>query len=223
VAGLAPEVVLVAVGARRETPAIPGADRPEVLCGDDLRDLLTGFDAAKARKLGPRQRALLWAGRRLGVANRLELTRALSRCWMPVGKRVVLIGGGLVGVELADFLRDRGREVVVLEASDTLAAEMAPPRRWRVLHQLRGAGVKLRTRVRVESIGDEGVRFLDDDGASGVVAADSVILALGARADRSLLDGLRGRVPEAHAIGDCERVGYIQGALEDAARAARRI
>jgi len=57
---LAPDVVLVAVGARREAPPIPGIDRPEVLSGDDLRRLLTGGElGAATRKLPLRQRAVL--------------------------------------------------------------------------------------------------------------------------------------------------------------------
>jgi 2,4-dienoyl-CoA reductase (NADPH2) len=221
---LAPDVVLVAVGARREAPAIPGVDRPEVLSGDDLRRLLTGGDpGAATRKLPLHQRVVLGMGSLLGLSSRLALARQLTRHWMPLGKRVAIVGGGLVGIELAEFLSERGREVAVLEEGTTFAAQMAPPRRWRALHELRERGVDLRSQVRVEAIRDEGVTFLDEEEGRHTVAVDSVILAAGARDNRGLAEAIAGLGPEVHSIGDCDGVGYIEGAILDGARAARQI
>ena len=62
-------------------------------------------------------------------------------------------GGGLVGVELAEFLAERGREVTVLEESPVLAAEMALPRRWRILYTLREHGVQLLHREGIDDVG----------------------------------------------------------------------
>jgi 2,4-dienoyl-CoA reductase (NADPH2) len=221
---LAPDVVLVAVGARREAPPIPGVDRPEVLSGDGLRRLLTGGDpGAAARKLPLRQRVMLGMGSLLGLSNRLALARQLTRHWMPLGKRVAIVGGGLVGIELAEFLSERGREVAVLEEGTTFAAQMAPPRRWRALHELRERGVDLRSQVRVEAIRDEGVTFSDEGGGRHTVAVDSVILAAGARDNRGLAEAIADLGPEVHSIGDCDGIGYIEGAILDGARAARQI
>jgi 2,4-dienoyl-CoA reductase-like NADH-dependent reductase (Old Yellow Enzyme family) len=221
---LAPDVVLVAVGARHAAPPIPGVDRPDVFSGDDLRRLLTGGDpGAAARKLTRRQRAVLRTGSLLGLSGRLALVRAVTRHWMPLGRRIAIVGGGLVGVELAEFLSQRGRQVAVLEESAAFAAEMAPPRRWRALHQLRERGVELWSQVRVEAIGDEGVRFADAEGARHSLAVDSVILATGAREDRALADAISNLGAEVHSIGDCDGLGYIAGAIQDAARVAREI
>jgi 2,4-dienoyl-CoA reductase (NADPH2) len=223
---LSPDLVLVAVGARREPPAIPGVDRKNVLGGDDLRSLVTGGDgdgSGAAHKLSLRQRAVLGVGNLLGISERIGLARELTRRWMPLGKRVAVVGGGLVGVELAEFLVERGREVAVLEESKNFAAEMAPPRRWRVLHGLREHGVRLLGEVRVEAIEDRGVVFADGDGESRVLEADSVIVATGVRENTELAEAIASLGVEVHALGDCSGVGYIQGALLDAARVARAI
>jgi 2,4-dienoyl-CoA reductase (NADPH2) len=221
---LAPDVVLVAVGARREAPPIPGVDRPEVLSGDDLRRLLTGGDlGAAARKLPLHQRVLLGVGSLLRLSDRLALARRLSRHWMPMGKRVAILGGGLVGIELAEFLSERGRDVAVLEEGTSFAEQMAPPRRWRALHQLRERGVDLLSEVRVEAIGAEGVSFADGEGGRHTVAVDSVILAAGTREDHTLAEAIANLGPAVHSIGDCDGVGYIEGAIRDAARVARQI
>ena len=115
------------------------------------------------------------------------------------------------------------RGVAVLEEGTSFAAQMAPPRRWRALHQLRERGVDLLSQVRVEAIGDEGVSFADEEGGRHAVAVDSVILAVGARDDRALAEAIADLGPEVHSIGDCDGVGYIQGAIQGAARVARQI
>jgi len=221
---MAPDVVLLAVGARREIPDIPGADRKTVLSGDDLRSLLTGGDpSVAARKLKLGQRAVLGVGNLLGMTERMSLTRELTRRWMPIGKRVVVIGGGLVGVELAEFLVERGRSVSVVEPGPDLASEMSPPRRWRILHELREHGVELRKNVRVERIEDDGLIVVDADETRTRMPADHIIVATGVRANLELEEAVRALGCEVHALGDCRGVGYIQGAILDAAKVARAI
>jgi len=223
---IGPDVTLVAVGARRRVPAIPGVDARHVLSGDDLRGMMAGGDRRVAvRKLRPGQRALLGLGGLLRVGSRVERSRQLTRLWMPVGRRVAIVGGGLVGVELAEFLVERGREVVVLEEGPSLAAEMAPPRRWRVLSDLREHGAVLRTGVRTLAIEADAVvcTAISEPEARERVPADCVILAVGTEADARLADAIAARGREVHRLGDCDDVGYLQGAMESAARIARQI
>jgi 2,4-dienoyl-CoA reductase (NADPH2) len=220
---LRPDVLLVAVGARRSPLPIPGSDRPNVLSGDDLRSLMTGSDArVAAEKLSLRQRAMLKMGTLLGLADRIALTRELTRHWMPLGKRVAIIGGGLVGVELAEFLSERDREVTVIEEASVLATEMALPRRWRALHTLREHGVRLLTDAAVEEITDAGVTY-HRHGERDVASADHVIIASGVVENRDLGEALAGLGAEVHLVGDCKGVGYLEGAMLDAARSARAI
>jgi 2,4-dienoyl-CoA reductase-like NADH-dependent reductase (Old Yellow Enzyme family) len=220
---LRPDVILVAVGARRDPPPIPGIDRANVFGGDDLRSLITGSDTSPAaEKLSLGQRAMLKMGSLLGVADRIALTRELTRHWMPLGKRVAVVGGGLVGIELAEFLSERGREVTVLEETQTLAPEMALPRRWRALYELREHGVRLLTEAHVEAITADGVAY-SKDGEHRSVSADSVIIATGVRENRTLAEALTDLGFEVHLLGDCRGVGYLEGALLDAARVARAI
>jgi len=219
-----PDVVLVAVGSGHRDAAIPGEDRPHVLAGGDLRALLTGSDKRIAeKKLSLRQRAVVGVGGLLGVADHISRARALTRRWMPMGKRVAIIGGGLVGVELAEFLCERGREVCILEEGNTLAVEMALPRRWRALHGLREHGAALRKGVRVEEITDEGVVYTAGDGGRSTALADTVILAASPGENLGLAEALEGLGVEIHLLGDCHGVGYIEGAIMEAARIARAI
>jgi 2,4-dienoyl-CoA reductase (NADPH2) len=131
---------------------------------------------------------------------------------MPMGKRIVLIGGGLVGLELAEFLIERGRDVVVLEPSAHLGVELSIIRRARVLHGLREHKVRMETGVEFREITAAGVTF-ERKGEVDTVAADNVIIAMGARPNTGLLEELTRRGLEATAIGDCQDVGYIEGAM----------
>ncbi|MFM8381550.1 MAG: FAD-dependent oxidoreductase, partial [Actinomycetota bacterium] len=125
-----PDAVIVATGAKRGRPDVPGADLPHVLTGDTLRGLIVGDPTTDTSSLRPWARRIVRAGRTLKVLNDADRIRTLSKGWMPVGKRVVVVGGGLVGLELAEFLAERRRTVTVLEAGKHLGLPMAMPRRW---------------------------------------------------------------------------------------------
>ncbi len=217
------DALVIAVGARREASALPGGDLPHVLSGDALRALLGGGMQAAAA-LSPAQRLLVGAGRRLlGLGERPDRVRELSRRWMPLGRRVAVVGGGIVGLELAEFLVERGREVAVLEEGPDLAPQMAIPRRWRTLHILRGHGAELRTRVRILRFTQQGALIESAEGEKYLVAADHVLLATGVVPDRRLADAVRPLGKETHVIGDAERVGYLEGAILSGAQAGRAL
>jgi 2,4-dienoyl-CoA reductase (NADPH2) len=221
---LRPDVVVVAVGARREAPEIKGADRPNVFSGDALRELLAGGDVAgAAAKLSFAQRALLKAGQNLlSIGEHPARVRELSKRWMPLGRRVAIVGGGLVGLELAEFLVERGREVTVIESSPFFAAQMAIPRRWRTLHILREHGAQLLADTRVEQFSEAGVEVTTPDGPR-LVEADQILIASGVTPDTDLAESLRDLDCEVHSVGDAQSVGYLEGAMLGGARLGRTL
>ncbi|WP_185268420.1 oxidoreductase [Halopseudomonas xiamenensis] len=215
---LGADQVLVANGARRAAPDIPGADLKHVWSGDELRRLMTGDRAeeiAKA-KLSLAQRTMMKAGSLTGATNSTDAIKQLSKLWMPLGKQVVIIGGGLVGLELAEFLVERGRRVTVLEPDANLGRELSIVRRWRVLDNLRQHDVALLTEVQIDRIDGRAVHYRTQDSDSLHVAADSVVLAVGAGPDPSLADELASSGLPIHRLGDSHNLGYIEGALRSA-------
>ncbi|MEM9174284.1 MAG: NAD(P)/FAD-dependent oxidoreductase [Myxococcota bacterium] len=224
---LAPDVVLAGLGARREASRIPGAALPHVWDGDDLRLVLAG-DPATTKRLGLPlyARLAISIGRTLGITTSPKRLRAASRLFMPMGRRVAIVGGGLVGAELAEFLAERGRQVTVIERGPVIALEMAHPRRWRVLHDLREAGVELVTDAEPLEITPESVRVRrkseteDEAPAETLVAADTVVIAEGLAANPDPLEALRASGVPVVPIGDVEGVGYIEGAIHQGFRAA---
>ena len=219
------DAVIVATGARRENPPIPGCDLSHVLDGDSLRGIMTGEETGNARhSIGVLDRFVIGAGRRLGILRSPGRLRTLSHRYMPLGKRIVIIGGGLVGIELAEFLAERNRNVTVLEEEAIFALQMAHPRRWRVLHDVRKAGVELVARARVDRITERAVDFSvsieDEKVETRSIKADSVIVTLGLEPNPDLAARMDGSDTRVISVGDCTGVGYIEGAISDGFRAA---
>jgi len=217
VAALKPDAVLVATGARRDMPPIPGADRPNVFSGDDLRRMLTGQQGQGATKLSLTSRIATRAGAALGLTANPGFVRSMTRRWMPLGKRIVIIGGELVGLELAEFLVERGRKVTVLEEASRMGYGLTLVRRMRVLAELQEHGVALFPSARNLRIEESLVRFVGADGDELTAPADQVIVAQGAGPNPTTAEELRAAGLTVHTLGDCNGVGYIEGAIRGAA------
>jgi len=210
-----PDAVVVATGARRQAPPIPGRELRHVFDGDELRGILFGSGADALRKLNLLQRIMVASARMVGLTANIAWLRRLSHVYMPLGKRVVVIGGGLVGLEVAELLSERGRAVTVVEPSANLGAELSVVRRWRVLHTLAEHGVRLLKNTTVTAIERDAVICESSEGSSRE-AADNVIIAMGAHSDASFATRLGERGISAMSVGDCAEVGYIEGAIRSA-------
>lgn len=195
------DAVVVATGGHIRVPAIPGDQLPHVRTGPALREMFAG----------QRQRLV-----------RPKLMRAATRAWMPLGRRVAIIGGDLVAVELAEFLGGRGRFVSILEAGKTLAPEVGNKRRTEHMDRLDRLGVTVHVRAPVEKITPETVVFTPAGGTARELVADTVVVAGIPEPNTALFDELVTALPNAqvHAAGDCTGLGLIRKATEDGARAA---
>lgn len=224
VARLKPDAIVVATGARRAAPAIAGAEQKHVWSGDELRRLMTGDGAdeiAKA-KLSLTERAMFKAGGMLRVTDSTQALQSLSKLWMPLGKQVVIVGGGLVGLELAEFLLARGRQVTVLEPGTHPGPELPIVRRWRVVEAVTAHGT-LKLKAQVREITRNAVLWQDAKGVEQSTPADSVVLAIGAEADDRVATALAACGVPVHRIGDCAGVNYIEGAMHDGNRVGRSV
>ncbi len=151
------------------------------------RVVLSGGGAIRYRKLvwaaGGRPRQLSCAGFDLAgvhsVRTRADVDRMIAE--LPAVRRVVVIGGGYIGLEAAAVLRKLGKEVVLLEALDRVLARMAGEPVSRFLEaEHRAHGVDLLTGVTVKCIEGAsgratGVRLL----GGAILQADMVIVGIG--------------------------------------------
>jgi 3-phenylpropionate/trans-cinnamate dioxygenase ferredoxin reductase subunit len=201
---------------------------------------------------GATARRLDIAGRSLrGVAELRSLDDALAlRALLAGATRVVVLGGGFIGMEVASAARSRGLEVSVVEVADRLLGRaVTAPVSAAVAAHHRAGGVRLRFAERATELVGLAGRVVGVRMASGrVLPADLVVLGVGATAEDSLarraglaVDGGvlvdRGLVtsdPRISAIGDCavlcdpatgtrQRLESVQNATDQGRYVAARI
>ncbi len=216
--------VVVATGALRTLPSIPGSDQAHVFSGDDMRDMVLGSSSERLKeKTSLFTRMATKIGAATGITANLDIVRKATRAWMPLGENIVVIGGELVGIELAEFLCERGRKVTVVDDAPKLGKGLTLVRRLRILAELREHGVNLCRGAKDIVIGPSEVQFVDEAGENRVIPADQVIVAKGATGDSSQAEAFSSAGLRVHEIGDGTGVGYIEGAMRDAMAAVDAI
>ena len=139
-----------------------------------------------------------------------------------VKERVVVVGGGMVGAETAEFLAEKGKKVTVLEMLGRIGVDMVPMAIMLLYRRLKGLGVVMVTNAKVERITGDGVVY-EKDGKKQTVQADSVVLATESKPNTTLTKALKGKVAELYAIGNAKEPGNVLDAIHEGSRLAREI
>ena len=111
------------------------------------------------------------------VSNSHEV---LSGKVMPKGK-VAVIGGGLVGLEVAELLAHKAEEITVIEMLDSVAKDLGQLRKICVMESLYRSGIKTITSAQCTEIKENSI-IINKDGELSEVACDYVVIAVGSRA-----------------------------------------
>lgn len=138
------------------------------------------------------------------------------------GQRVLVIGGGLVGCETADFLARKGKNVTIVEMRAALAPDMHRRPRIFLLKSLEEHGTDICLETEVTSIAaDNSVTVRNKYGDERVLAPfDTIIPALGYRPRNALSRALAAAGVSFVPLGDCVRAGKIMDAVHGAHEAA---
>jgi 2,4-dienoyl-CoA reductase-like NADH-dependent reductase (Old Yellow Enzyme family)/thioredoxin reductase len=122
------------------------------------------------------------------------------------GKRVVVIGGKLVGVQIAELVASRGGFAILTEASPAVCQDAGGRTKWLLLQSVeKDPHIDIRVNTSVERIREGRVTLQSQGTTEEVDNIDMVVLCLGAASDNRLADELKrdNRLPEIHTIGDC--------------------
>ncbi len=139
-----------------------------------------------------------------------------------VGKRVLVIGGGMVGIETAEHLGLLGVETVVVEALEDVARDMEMVTRKLTMKRLESLPVTILTRTKVTAIRQGKVLVVNSDGVGQEIGGfDSIVVAVGHRSVDELSEQLRSRGASVHVVGDAAHPGQIWDATQAGAAAAR--
>lgn len=141
-----------------------------------------------------------------------------------IGQKVVIVGGGLVGCETGLNLAREGRDVTVIEMQDRVAPDSYAMHRIGLLAEM-DKRVTVRVNTRCMEITPRGVKAVDEWGAETVLDADTVLFALGMRANRDEAEALRDALAgvEVHEVGDCVKAAKVYEAVRQGFVAAMSI
>lgn len=160
------------------------------------------------------------------------------------GKRVVVVGGGAVGVETALKLAEEGtisadvlkflfvnraetpemlyellthgsKKVEIVEMQSKIGKDIGPSTKWIMMGNLRRYKVGMKTDSKVVSIQKDAVVVEDPDGKQTIIPADTVVLAIGSRSENKLSEQLKNKISDLIVIGDAAKPRKALDAIED--------
>ena len=146
------------------------------------------------------------------------------------GRKIVIIGGGSVGCETADYLAPlindrfpRNRDVTIIEMAQEVMMNESGPGRSLLVQRMIKKGVKILVNTKVAAVEKDKIKYLQN-GVEGVIDdADTLIFACGYQTDSAFENMLKELKMSYHLIGDAHQVGNIKDAIGEAYRLARDI
>lgn len=147
----------------------------------------------------------------------ITAVEALRR-WKPIGQKIVVIGGGLTGIEIAYSLtKDQGKQVEVIEMLPEILTVkgLNAANKSMLLNLIKMYEIPVHTSANVNKITSEGVEYTLD-GKVYTALADTVIASIGYISDNSLYNEIVDSGVPTHLIGDAHQVSNLMGAIWDA-------
>lgn len=137
------------------------------------------------------------------------------------GRKVIVVGGGMIGRDVALLLAEQGKEVTITTRDDNIVRDMDQVSRQGFLERLAKQDIEILTGVHLAEIVDDGVIMHDRQGERIELNGDTVTLAAGLSPNRGLFDELS-HLPnlEVYAIGDCVKPRKILDAIHEGYQAA---
>ena len=136
------------------------------------------------------------------------------------GKNVVVIGGGLIGMETADFLVEKGSRVTIVEQLSQSPVLEFTVHGYQLHKRLKNGGCRLLLNTRVERIEDNAVITRTGEKRERLTPVDQVVVAVGMKPQSSLKRILEEGGIEHHVIGDAKSIRRIIEATDEGAKAA---
>jgi 2,4-dienoyl-CoA reductase (NADPH2) len=201
---MAPDVAVLATGARPSLPPIPGIDDSRVAQAWDL----LGEDPPT---LG--RRVVIVGGNAVGLETALYLASMGT-----ISPEVLqfLVANRAESFETLEPLLNQGvKEVTVVEMAKRVGENIGASTRWTVMAELRRLGVTVMTGTKAVGVVPEGLRVETTDGREEIIPADAIVLAAGSMPQNALEEQVRALVPEVHVIGDAREARKAIDAIRE--------
>jgi thioredoxin reductase len=122
------------------------------------------------------------------------------------GKKVLVIGGKLVGAQVAQLIASNGGHAILTEPLGDICLDAGGRTKWVLFREVKNnPNIEIRTNTSVENIGKNSAVLQSGGVAEEIRDIDMAVLCLGAAADNQLADELKweAKLPEIYTIGDC--------------------
>jgi pyruvate/2-oxoglutarate dehydrogenase complex dihydrolipoamide dehydrogenase (E3) component len=139
-------------------------------------------------------------------------------------KKVLILGGGMVGCETAEFLGEKGNDITVVEMLGDVALDMDPLNRRGLLDALKKYRTKLLTNLEMKEINEKGVIVFNRlNGEKESIQGEAMVVAMGSQSVAGLSEVLKDETSEIYNIGDSKEPRRLLDAIYEGSLVGRRI
>lgn len=143
-----------------------------------------------------------------------------------IGDKIIVVGGGMIGLEVALWIAKKGKKVTVIEMLPEVAKDGTMSNVDMILDLLKYYKVEIKTNIELREIKDKFIKIYDREFKTEYsIEYDNLVLSTGLAPNNGLFKQLKNDFPEMDifAIGDCKKPGKIINAIWDAYYIARSI
>lgn len=187
------------------------------LTAEDIQRDFAGYEVVLSYGAEPIVPGFMTGFKQVMTADDLLAGRAFP------GKKIVIVGGGSVGCETADYLAPlvndlapSNRDVTLIEMTKTLAANEGGAGRAVLVTRILDKGVHVLTEAKLTSVTEDTIAYEKDGEEHVIEGADTLVLALGYRPNTQLADALSEAGFTCHVVGDSKQCGNLRDAIEAA-------
>lgn len=191
------------------------------LTAEDIQRDFAGYEVVLAYGAEPIVPGFMTGFKQVMTADDLLAGRAFP------GKKIVIVGGGSVGCETADYLAPlvndlapSNRDVTLIEMTKMLAANEGGAGRAVLVTRILDKGVHVLTEAKLTGVTEDTITYEKDGEEHVIEGADTLVLALGYRPNTALADALTEAGFACHVLGDSKQCGNLRDAIEAGYKAA---
>ena len=142
---------------------------------------------------------------------------------MSLGNKILVVGGGGIGAEVADHLSENGKEVTLIEMREGIALDLVGHLQHFLNLRLREKGVQILTSTKVIRFEKEALWVASPQGEKKLEGFDSTVISLGSISNNDLLESLKDKVSDLYVIGDASKPREVMEALLEGEEVAFKI
>jgi 2,4-dienoyl-CoA reductase-like NADH-dependent reductase (Old Yellow Enzyme family)/thioredoxin reductase len=155
-------------------------------------------------------------------AKAISVEDALSSS-TPLGEKVLVVGGGGIGAEVADYLSENGKEVTLIEMREGIALDLVGHLQHFLNTRLKAKGVQILTSTKAIRFEKKALWVEDSQGTKKLEGFDNIVISLGSIPNDELVGSIKDKVSEFHVIGDASKPREVMEAVLEGEEVALKI